>query len=137
MAPNTAAPTDWPTMRMNIVDEVAMPRSLQPTLAWVETMNAVLQKPMPTPRMKAPLPAQSSPLAGVSRINTRLPATRKRPPIDADKRYEVRIIRRPAAMLAKAQLTDDAASTTPAAVAPRPMAPCTEVGRKPGTPIIS
>jgi hypothetical protein len=37
----------------------------------------------------------------------------------------VRIIRRPAAMLAKAQLTDDAASTTPAAVAPQPMAPST------------
>ena len=102
-----------------------MPRSLHPTLAWVETMNAVLQNPMPTPSMKAPPPAQKSPLAGVNRISTRLPATRQRPPIDADRRYEVRIIRRPAAMLAKAQLTDDAASTTPAAVAPCPMAPCT------------
>src|SRR3984893_13927042 len=127
MAPNTAAPTDWPRMAINIVDEVAMPRWFQPTLAWVETMNAVLQKPMPTPSMKAPLPAQSSPLAGVSKINRRLPATRKRRPIDADRRYEVRIIRRPAAMLANAQLTEDAASTTPAAVAPRHMAPCTDV----------
>ncbi len=54
-----------------------------------------------------------------------LPTTRQRPPIDADSRYEVRIIRRPAAMLAKAQLTDDAASTTPAAVTSRPIAPCT------------
>jgi len=70
-----------------------MPRSLQPTLAWVETMNAVLQKPMPTPRMKAPLPAQKSPLAGVNRMSMRLPATRQTPPIDADRRYEVRINR--------------------------------------------
>jgi hypothetical protein len=37
----------------------------------------------------------------------------------------VRIISRPAAMLAKAQLIDDAASTTPAAVASRPIAPWT------------
>src|SRR6267154_1187544 len=125
IAPKAAAPTEFPTIRTNIVDEVAMPRSFQPTLAWVETINAVLQKPMPMPSMKAPLPAQKSPLAGVSRISTRLPATSQSPPIDADRRYEVRIIRRPAAMLAKAQLTDDAASTTPAAVAPRPMAPCT------------
>src|SRR5438067_12315234 len=109
-------------MRMNIVDEVAMPRSLHPTLAWVETMNAVLQNPMPTPRMKAPPPAQRSPLAGVNRISTRLPATRQRPPIDADRRYEVRIIRRPAAMLAKAQLTDDEPTTTLSPVAPRPIA---------------
>src|ERR1700747_2896467 len=122
-APNTRARTDWPTMRMNIVDEVAMPRSFQPTLAWVDTMNAVLQKPMPTPRMKAPLPAQKRPLAGVSRISMMLPTTRQMPPIDADRRYEVRIIKRPAAMLAKAQLTDDAATATLGAPPSRPQGP--------------
>ena len=45
-------------MRMNIVEEVAMPRSLQPTLAWIETIKAVLQNPIPTPSRKAPPPAQ-------------------------------------------------------------------------------
>ena len=85
----------------------------------------VLQKPMPMPSRKAPVPAHNSPFAGVKRISTTLPITRVRPPMVAANRYEVRIIRRPAAMLAKAQLTDEAANTTPAAVASPPIAPCT------------
>src|SRR3984893_16565155 len=58
IAPNTAAPTELPTMRMNMIDDVAIPRSFQPALAWVETRNAVLQKPMPVPIRREPAPAQ-------------------------------------------------------------------------------
>src|SRR5215469_14015352 len=104
-------------MRMNIADDVAIPRSAQPTLAWTETMNAVLQKPIPAPSSKAPVPAQRKPLAGVSAISMMLPAISVRPPIEAASRYEVRIIRRAAAMLANAQATDETASTIPEAVA--------------------
>ena len=35
IAPNTAAPTELPTMRLNMIDDVAIPRSFQPALAWV------------------------------------------------------------------------------------------------------
>ena len=86
IAPNTEAPTDEPTMRMNIIDEVAIPRSFQPTAAWVETIKAVLQNPMPIPFNSAPVPTHSRLSEGSSVINTRLPATRQTPPIPAAKR---------------------------------------------------
>ena len=73
-------------MRINMAADVAMPRSFHPTLAWTETMKAVLQNPMPTPSRKAPPPAQIRPLAGVSIINTKLPMTRQTPPIVAANR---------------------------------------------------
>ena len=57
IAPNTAAPTAEPTIRINIIELVAMPRSFQPTAAWVETIKAVLQNPMPIPFNSAPVPA--------------------------------------------------------------------------------
>jgi len=59
IAPNTDAPTDDPTMRMNMIELVAMPRSFQSMLAWVETMKAVLQNPMPIPFNSTPVPAHS------------------------------------------------------------------------------
>ena len=59
IAPNTAAPPDEPIIRMNIIELVAMPRSYQPTLAWVETMKAVLQNPIPTPFNSAPVPTRA------------------------------------------------------------------------------
>ena len=43
------APSAWPMVRMNSTEEVAMPRSLQPTLACTETRNVVLQNPIPMP----------------------------------------------------------------------------------------
>ena len=46
-------------MRMNMIELVAMPRSFQSMLAWVETMKAVLQNPMPIPFNSAAVPAHS------------------------------------------------------------------------------
>src|SRR5947209_7598476 len=83
---DTAAPTELPTMRMNMIDDVAIPRSFQPTLAWVETRNAVLQKPMPVPIRREPAPAQRRPLAGPSIISTNVPAIRNAPPTVAASR---------------------------------------------------
>ena len=73
-------------MRMNIIDEVAMPRSFQPTAAWVETIKAVLQKLMPMPFNRAPVPAHIRLSVGSSMSNTRLPATKHTPPIPAASR---------------------------------------------------
>ena len=86
IAPNTAAPTDDPTMRMNIIDEVAMPRAFQPTLPWVETIKAVLQNPMPIPFRSAPVPGHKRLSVGSSVISTRPPATRHTPPTPAARR---------------------------------------------------
>ena len=68
---------------MNIIDEVAIPRSFQPTLPWVETIKAVLQNPMPIPFNNAPVAAHTRLSEGSSVISTRLPATRHTPPTPA------------------------------------------------------
>src|SRR5207248_8352808 len=47
IAPNSAAPTDMPIIRMNICEPVATPRSVQSTVPWIDTRNVVLQNPMP------------------------------------------------------------------------------------------
>src|SRR6516225_239511 len=101
-------------MRMNMYEEVATPRSVQPTLAWIETIKAVLQNPIPIPITKDPVAAKARGHPGSSAITNKLPATTDRPPITATRRYEVRIINRPAAKLAKAQLIELAPSTSPA-----------------------
>jgi hypothetical protein len=100
-------------MRMNMYEEVATPRSVQPTLAWIETTKAVLQNPIPIPITKEPVAAQASALPGSSVTSNKLPATTDRPPMTATRRYDVRTINRPAAKLAKAQLIELAPSTSP------------------------
>ena len=80
---------------------------------------------MPVPISNDPITAHSRLLAGPRVASTQAPAIRQTPPITAACRYEVRIINRPAARLAKVQLTDAAPSAIPAAVGLRPIAPCT------------
>ena len=57
-APNDAAPSDWPTKRRNMQDEVAAPRWCHGTAAWIDTMNVVLHSPMPMPISSEPALAQ-------------------------------------------------------------------------------
>jgi len=66
-----AAPADRPTMRMNMKDEVATPRSLQPTLAWIDTTNAVLQNPIPLPITNEAAVAQAIPREDLGLATTR------------------------------------------------------------------
>ena len=112
-------------MRMNSIEEVAVPRSCHPTLLWIETRNVVLQKPMPMPIRKAPAPAQTGPELGCIRISTTFPASSESPPITAAARYEVRTMTWPAIALAKVQPSDITVSAKPATSGLRPMAPCT------------
>ncbi len=125
IAPKIAAPTAIPSMRMNICEPVPMPRSCQPTLVWIATMKVVLQKPMPIPITKPAAAAQNGSVSGPSITSIAAPATSAMPPIAAVKRYEVRIISRPAAKAANIQLTDCALMTNPATAGLRPMTPCT------------
>src|SRR6201998_4556510 len=101
-------------MRMNLYGEVATPRSVQPTLAWIETTKAVLQNPIPIRITREPVAAQASVRPGSSATSNKLPATTESPRITATRRYDVRTIKRPAAKLAKAQLIELAPSTSPA-----------------------
>src|SRR5271166_5128738 len=110
-------------MRMNMYEEVATPRSVQPTPAWIETTKAVLQNPIPIPTTKEPVAAQASARPGSSAASNKLPATTEKPPITAAKRYDVRTIKRPAAKLANAQLIELAPSTNPADRTLPPIAP--------------
>ena len=73
--PNTAAPIDCPTWRMNDMVEVATPRCAQPTLPWIATVKVLLVRPMPTPMKPAPKAATSAPLAGLERDHETLPSS--------------------------------------------------------------
>ena len=73
-------------MRMNMLAPVATPRSLHPTLAWIDTRKAVLQAPMPTPMTSDPAAGQATPLEGCNCVSIAAPITRATPPSAAARR---------------------------------------------------
>ncbi len=98
---------------MNMLAAVATPRWRQSTLAWIETRKAGLQNPIPTPITSDAVAANATLLSGVIIKNSKPPERSATPPIAADRRYEVRIISRPAMIEAIIQLTDCAAERKP------------------------
>ena len=73
-------------MRMNMLAPVATPRSLQSTLAWIDTRKAVLQKPMPTPITNEAAAGQATGLEGSSWVSIAAPAASATPPMVAARR---------------------------------------------------
>ena len=88
MAPNSAAPTDIPIMRMNICDPVATPRSRHETVPWIATMNVVLQNPIPLPISSEPATGHATADARSSVRRTALPAISEAAPIAKVSRYD-------------------------------------------------
>ena len=84
-AKGSAAPTDCPIMRMNICEPVPMPRSCNPTLAWIATRKVGVAEPHADPDHKrAPAAANRQRLAGSSSVSmTTPPVTSATPPIAA------------------------------------------------------
>ena len=70
-------------MRTNICEPVPMPRSLNPTLAWIATRKVVLQNPMPIPETNAAAAAHRQSLSDSSSASMIAAVSRQAPPIPA------------------------------------------------------
>lgn len=109
-----AEPRELPSVRINILKEVADPRISHRTLLWIETVKVVLVKPMPKPMIREPMAAQRGLLCG-SRENIKSdPSRRQNPPRMAMVRQDRRFCNRPKLIAAEDHPTDIAVRAKPA-----------------------